>query len=253
MKRLFLFPMLVCLIAGVSATELPETLAQIKGGVVAVGVVALPAKDNPRLLSSGFVVSGGNHAVTTLSSISTAAGKSRKAVGVFLPAGGDQAQFRTASIVARDGEHDLCVLRFSGPALPALRLGRGEDVKEGELHAFTGFPSVGTVGLHPVTHRALVAAISPNILPVGSGGKLGRDVLKKLTRPYDVFQLDATGFPGNSGSPLYEVGTGRVVGVVNSVFVKGTKEMAGPDASGISYAIPVTYVRNLLSQAGLGY
>ena len=98
-----------------------------------------------------------------------------------------------------------------------------------------------------------IAAISPNILPVASGAKLGRDVLEKLNRPFDVYQLDASPFAGNSGSPLYEAATGRVVGVVDSVFVKQTKEMAGPGPSGISYAIPVTHLRSLLGRAGLGY
>jgi S1-C subfamily serine protease len=236
-----------------SAAGLPDTLAKVKRSVVAVGVVALPARDNPRLLGSGFTVSNGNHAVTTLSSIGDRGSGSKEEVGIMIPVAGSRVSFRPAAVVLRDKEHDLCILRFSGTPLPALRLGRQEDVREGELHAFTGYPNGGTVGLHPVTHRALVAAISPNVLPVASGGKLGRDLLKKLDRPFDVFQLDATAFPGDSGSPLYEIDTGRVVGVVNSVFVKQTKEMAGSGASGISYAIPVSHVRSLLGRAGLGY
>jgi len=63
-----------------------------------------------------------------------------------------------------------------------------------------------------------------------------------------VFQLDATAYPGNSGSPLYAPDTGEVVGVVNMVFVKGTKEAALTQPSGISYAIPSRYLIELLRQ-----
>jgi hypothetical protein len=40
-----------------------------------------------------------------------------------------------------------------------------------------------------------------------------------------------------------------VVGVLNMVFVKGTKEKALTDPSGISYAIPSRYLQALISAA----
>jgi S1-C subfamily serine protease len=134
-----------------------------------------------------------------------------------------------------------------------MRLGNTGDVREGELYAFTGFPILNALGLHPVTHQGIVSAISPIVIPVSSSKHLKRDVLKKLSKPFDVFQLDATAYPGNSGSPLYEIDTGRVVGVINSVYVKKTKEMAITSPSGISYAIPVGFVRDMLKAAGLKF
>jgi len=68
---------------------------------------------------------------------------------------------------------------------------------------------------------------------------------------YDVYQLDITAFPGNSGSPLYNAETGQVEGILNSVTVKGTKENALTKPSGISFAIPVIYLHDLLRDAGL--
>jgi S1-C subfamily serine protease len=73
-------------------------------------------------------------------------------------------------------------------------------------------------------------------------------MLKKLETPYDVFQLDATAYPGNSGSPLYHVDTGKVIGIINKVFVQGTKENAVSNPSGISYAIPAEHIKRLLTQ-----
>jgi S1-C subfamily serine protease len=64
----------------------------------------------------------------------------------------------------------------------------------------------------------------------------------------NIFQLDGTAYPGNSGSPVYDASTGKVLGVINAVFVKGLKETAITAPSGITYAIPSNYVRDLLQK-----
>lgn len=66
--------------------------------------------------------------------------------------------------------------------------------------------------------------------------------------PYTVFQLDGTAYPGSSGSPLYDPETGVVYGIINMVFVKGLKETALSQPSGITYAIPSNHIYNLLQQ-----
>jgi S1-C subfamily serine protease len=66
-----------------------------------------------------------------------------------------------------------------------------------------------------------------------------------------VFQLDATAYPGNSGSPLYHPETAEVIGVINKVFVKEGRENVLAKPSGITYAIPVQYARQLLQNAGV--
>ena len=64
-----------------------------------------------------------------------------------------------------------------------------------------------------------------------------------------MFQLDATSYPGNSGRPLCDPASGEVVGVLNMVFVKGAKENAPTNPSGISYAIPLRYLQALIGVA----
>jgi S1-C subfamily serine protease len=63
-----------------------------------------------------------------------------------------------------------------------------------------------------------------------------------------VFQLDGTAYPGNSGSPLYDGETGAVLGVLNMVLVKATKESALAQPSGIAYAVPAEHLRALLAR-----
>ena len=52
---------------------------------------------------------------------------------------------------------------------------------------------------------------------------------------------------------LYEVITdsesGEVIGIINMVFVKGTKEAALSQPSGISFAIPVSHLAEMLSRS----
>ena len=83
-----------------------------------------------------------------------------------------------------------------------------------------------------------------------AAGQLDATTLRRLkNEPYEVLQLDATAYPGNSGSPLYEPDTGRVIGVINKVFVQESKETILEKPSGITYAIPVRYVQALLERA----
>jgi S1-C subfamily serine protease len=106
------------------------------------------------------------------------------------------------------------------------------------------------LGLYPATHKATLAAIVPIARPGITAKQLNPRMISRLrSSAYGVLQLDATAFPGNSGSPLYDPATGRVYGIVNSVFVQGTREQAITRPSGITYAIPSIHVLELMQQA----
>jgi len=107
------------------------------------------------------------------------------------------------------------------------------------------------LGLYPVTHRGTVSAITPIVIPAATTRTLDAKSISRMRTPYTVFQLDGTAYPGNSGSPMYDLDTGAVYGIINMVFVKGTKENALTEPSGISYAIPANYIRDMISKAGL--
>ena len=252
MRGILLVSLLVLLpVAQTGAAGLPDTIQRIKPAIVAVGTFMPLRQGQQDLRGTGFVL-GGNHAITNNHVIPDKldAGR-REVVAVFVPAADNRAEVRPAKVVARDAEHDLCLLRFEGPPLPGLRLGKDAEVREGQVIAFTGFPILAALGPHPATHSGIVAAITPVVIPVGSGGQLTPDVVTRLDRPLNIFQLDAVAYPGSSGSPVYDPDSGRVLAVVNSTFVKATKETAITAPSGISYAIPVSHVRALLAGAGV--
>lgn len=231
--------------------SLPDILARVKPGVVAVGTF-MPTR-NPRavFLGTGFAVADGRQVVTNAHVVSKELDVAHlERYAVFFRQD-QQEHMQVAELVASDQEHDLALLRLTEGKLNALELGDSTQVREGELYAFTGYPIGMVLGLYPVTHRSIISAISPNAIPVIASRQLSIKMLKKLETPYNVFQLDATAYPGNSGSPLYDIETGKVMGIINKVFVQGSKENAISHPSGISYAIPSEHIHRLLAQKSI--
>jgi S1-C subfamily serine protease len=231
---------------------LPETLERLRGGVVAVGTLQKTRQPPARLLGTGFAVADGRHVLTNAHVLAAPMAEAKGETLAVFVGHGRQAEARSARVVARDEEHDLALIEIGGTPLAALKLGDSRQVREGQAFAFTGFPIGVMLGLHPATHRALIAAITPIAIPANTTRELTPQRIRRLESPYTVFQLDAVAYPGNSGSPLYDPDSGAVVGILNSVFVKESKETLLERPSGISYAIPSEYARALLKAQGLG-
>ena len=245
--RLFGFCLLCCVLAYGRAADLPTTIASVKRSVVGVG--SHQATRSPAVVFSGtgFIVGDGRSVITNAHVVpATLNLAAMETLGILIPKG-EGFEFRRASVAALDREHDLAHLRIEGAALPALQIGDGAGIAEGKELVFTGFPLSMVLGLHPATHRALLAAITPVVLPSATSGRLQARAIAQLQRGrFPIYQLDATAYPGNSGSPVYDPATGLVAGVINMVFVKGLKESAISNPSGIAYAVPAIHVREIL-------
>ncbi len=236
--------------------EVPETIARVKPSVVIVGT--FNATNSPRfsLRGTGFVVGDGNWAVTNAHVIPDGAQvdvDSKLVVQVRLENKGQAAQgewlTRQATVLEVDKMHDLALLQFDGAPVPKLTLRDSDTVREGQSVAFTGFPIGGALGFSAVTHRGMVSSITPIALPGASSQQLNARTIASLrSGSFNIFQLDATAYPGNSGGPMFDAETGDVLGVINMVFIKGTKESALTNPTGISYAIPSKYVLQLLQR-----
>ncbi len=250
--RLLGFWLLCCVLAcarASAASDLPRTIATVKQSVVGVGTFQKTRSPAVRFTGTGFIVGDGLSVITNAHVLAPpASGAALETLGIVI-ARGEQFEFRPATVVAVDREHDLAHLAIEGAPLPALRLGDGAQMAEGRELAFTGFPLGMVLGLHPVTHRALLSAITPVVMPSLTSGKLAAGAIVQLQRArFPVYQLDATAYPGNSGSPVYDPETGIVYGVINMVFVKGLKESAITNPSGITYAVPALHARELLQR-----
>ena len=228
-----------------------STIERVKGSVVAVGTFQRTRVPAFQFRATGFAVGDGSLIATNAHALpATLDSERRETLAVVIPTAGREPQMREAREVAVDTGTDLAVLKINGQPLPALKLGNFDSVKEGQGVLFTGFPIGGVLGMFAATHRGMVAAITPIAIPPPMAANLDPRIVRRLTTgSFPVLQLDATAYPGNSGSPVYDPESGEVLGVINMVFVKATKEAALTQPSGITYAIPAKHLQALITKA----
>jgi len=234
--------------AGAAATvDLPGLIDIARPSVLPVGT--FNALSSPRFTfrGSGFVVGGGNQLVTNAHVLPEPGTTPAPQLAVMAARADGGRDVRMATLLGIDRVHDLALLQLEGAALPALELAEAGAVREGMDIALVGFPIGGVLGYSAVTHRGIVASITAVALPSANAQQLSEKALSRLREgPFEVYQLDATAYPGNSGGPLFDARTGQVVGVINMVLVRGSRESALSNPTGITYAIPVRFVRDLL-------
>jgi S1-C subfamily serine protease len=112
-----------------------------------------------------------------------------------------------ASLVGRDPDTDLAVLRVNATELPAVQHAEPADVKVGHLVLALGRP--GTAGL-----QATIGIISAR-LDTERGGEAGY-----------ILHTDAVLYPGFSGGALVDM-NGRVAGITNLMFGRGKSVAIG--------------------------
>ncbi|MGQ0652134.1 MAG: S1 family peptidase [Betaproteobacteria bacterium] len=229
--------------------SLPQTIERVKPALVGIGTFQKTRSPAVRFLATGFAVGAGGHVVTNAHAVDKPLDLAAKESLIVLVSQGGEPRPREVELLETDRDHDLALLKVSGPALPALKIGDSGSVREGQVLFITGFPIGMVLGFHPATHRAMIAAITPVALPGITSRELNARMVARIrSSVYSVFQLDGTAYPGNSGSPLYDAKEGTVYGILNSGFVQGTREAAISHPSGISYAIPAKYIVDMLKR-----
>ncbi|MFN0314206.1 MAG: serine protease [Burkholderiales bacterium] len=247
MSRSILGFVLGCCMAATNAGTPSDTIDRVKGSIVAIGTFQKTRNPGFQFRGTGFVVGDGTLVATNAHVLPESLDAANRETLVVVTMVSGEAQPRAATKVAVDEDHDVAVVKISGRPLQPLKLGDAGKVREGENYFFTGYPIGAALGLFPATHKAMIAAIIPISIPLPSAQNLDAKVVRRLRAgSFPAIQLDGTAYPGNSGSPLYHPETGDVVGVINMVFVKGTKEAAITAPSGISYAIPIHYLQQLM-------
>lgn len=247
-RRALLLGALTLLGSGASLADLPATIDRIKPSVVVVGTFNKLRSPQFLMRGTGFAVGDGSLIATNAHVIPAAGSGETADTLAVLVRRDDKLRPIEVRLLVRDTDHDLAILRLTGTPLPALTLRPSAGVREGQSVAFTGFPIGGALGFSPVTHRGVISAITPIAQPGNNAQSLRDAAIHRLRNgAFPVFQLDATAYPGNSGGPLYDPDSGEVLGVVNSVLVKESKESVLEKPSGISYAIPADHLKVLMS------
>ncbi len=229
-----------------AAASLADIVSLLKPSVVAVGTHSDVRRPPDQFLGTGFAVGDGTLIATTNHVLPRVIDPQiHEFLCVFIGTGADTVVVRVTT-AHTDPFHDFAVLKLAQGKLPPLELGTNAEVREGDAIAFTGYPIGAVLGLYPVTHRGIVSARTPIAIPQIERDTLSSRMVRELRHPFTVYQLDATAYPGNSGSPLYLQQTGRVIGIVSDVFVKESREQLLSRPSGITFAIPIRHLRDLL-------
>ncbi len=233
----------------VLAQGLPALVREAKPSVVLVGTYA--ETDSPRFgfRGTGFAIGDGRQIVTNAHVLPPPDQAAGKTLMVQVWQGGDRWQARRAELQSLARASDLALLRIEGEPLPVLRLAGGEPPPEGSEVALLGFPIGGALGYSHVVHRGILASITRMVPPQVHAQVLNAAAIRQLRDgPMSILQLDIVAYPGNSGGPLFDVATGEVIGVINMVLTKAGREAALSAPTGISYAIPVAQVQQLLAR-----
>lgn len=256
-SRLFSLVLIGIFFAAPLRADILSTIAKVKPSVVIVGTFKNTSSPRFGLRGTGFVVANGNqgHGNLVITNAHVLQHPAEESLGaglvIQIRVGQSELQMRPVVVLEVDKLHDLALLRFEGPPAPALNVRDSGMVQEGQAIAFMGFPIGGALGFSPVTHRGMISSIAAAALPTPTAQQLNEKTILSLRGggSFNIFQLDGTAYPGNSGGPLFDPDTGDVLGIVNMVFIKGTRESALTNPSGITYAIPSAFVLQLLQRS----
>ena len=230
--------------------SITHIVSKVKPSVVGVGLYDAMGVQTHQLRGSGFVFGDGSLIATNYHVVSKGLDPQKVQYHIVFSGTGRQPKIHRAKIIAKDIDHDLAILKIEGD-LPAVTLAEQGYAVDGTEVLLTGFPIGAVLGLYPATHRGIIAATTPDVIPSAHSSQLSINMLKRLEGKFMIYQLDITAYPGNSGSPLYKAETGEVLGILNKVFVKESKETVLEKPSGISYAIPIKYLLELANRKGL--
>jgi putative serine protease PepD len=144
---------------------------------------------------------------------------------------GDQV---SATIVGRDPNYDLAVLRITKSNLPIIELGDSSQLKIGDQVIAFGSP----LGLDRTVTSGIVSSLNRPVV-TGNG----------VTSPesyVDAVQTDASINPGNSGGPLTD-SLGRMIGINTAVATLGSTTDRG-GSIGLGFAIPVNQALRVMTE-----
>ncbi len=166
-------------------------------------------------LGSGFIISADGYIVTNNHVVSPGAPNAVvEGITVTMP---DRTEY-VATIVGRDPDSDLAVLKIDGRNLPHVAFGDSTSARVGDWVLAIGNP----LGFGGTVTAGIVSALYRNVGPggVGTGGA------------YDRFiQTDAAINQGNSGGPMFDM-TGRVIGINSAIISPNGGNI------GLGFAIP---------------
>lgn len=205
-----------------------------------------------QVVGTGFLVAPGGYFVTAAHVLQQYKPKSAQITAGLRQRNGSMSGL-WFDVIEKDDAHDLALCKTVVPLgkfieskenpgmeqpVASLRVSTTTPVA-GEFIAIAGFP-LGS--WNPAIQLGTVAAIrttNPNVGRVPAGQR-------------ELLQISASGNKGNSGSPVVELDTGEVIGVVVQAepapLFSTVEGVPLAQSSGIMLAVPATWVQDLLKR-----
>jgi putative serine protease PepD len=200
-----------------AANRAPESLA----GVAKKVLPSVVTVHVPNAIGSGFVVSQNGYIITNDHVVEG----SNDTMSVSFSDGSTA----SATVVGRDPESDIAVIKVSKPNLTPVQLGNSDSIAVGDPVLAFGSP----LALVNTVTAGIVSALDRTI-KAGEGG---------TTRYYAAIQTDAAVNQGNSGGPLVDA-SGKVVGVNSVIRSVGTTDTEAGNI-GLAFAIPINQAQRV--------
>jgi S1-C subfamily serine protease len=141
-----------------------------------------------------------------------------------------------ATIVGRDANYDLAVLKVSKGNLPVIQIGDSSTLSIGDSVIAFGSP----LGLSGTVTSGIVSSLNR---PVTTGASTTSSVNSYV----NAIQTDAAINPGNSGGPLTD-SLGRLIGV-NSAIASTNSSVTGQAGNiGLGFAIPINEAKRVYTE-----
>ena len=171
--------------------------------------------------SDGYILTN-NHVVDTSSSSSSSYYSISEASKVQVKLYGDE-KIYDATIVGKDSQTDLAVLKIEANNLTAAEFANSDEVKVGEFAMAVGNP----LGLDSSITCGVISAVN-------------REVESDDGTTYTCIQTDAAINSGNSGGALVNA-EGKVIGI-------NTLKLSGSGIEGIGFSIPINSTINVTKE-----
>ncbi len=207
-----------------------KVLPSIVGIEIEYSVSSFFGTNTSKATGSGIIISEdgyiltNNHVVSSSTSTSSSSlyyeVTDSKAVKVTLY--NDETVY-DATIVGKDDQTDLAVIKIEKDGLTPATLGNSDSVRVGEFAMAVGCP----LGLNTTVTSGIISAVN-------------RTITTSDGETYVAIQTDAAINSGNSGGALVN-SKGEVIGI-------NTLKLSGTGVEGIGFAIPISSTTDIVSQ-----
>jgi putative serine protease PepD len=140
-----------------------------------------------------------------------------------------------ATIVGRDINYDLAILKINKGNLTPITIGDSSSISIGDQAIAFGSP----LGLSNTVTSGIISALNRPVTTQQTGG---------VNSYVDAIQTDAAINPGNSGGPLTDA-SGALIGVNSAIASTGSSSLGSQSGNiGLGFAIPINEAKRVYTE-----